>query len=247
MYFRFGDFARADNCIIQAKEYMSPQVMIEEAKVLSRKGDKERAISSLQRGIAQCFPQYKSWKNERVTAANAPPSIYLPRLQCSKALLLYARLCEEVKLLDMDDQIKSYKDAVEVYKESEKNWFTFGSYHDRLWSISSKDKPCLDIQQRIVTFYAHSLHYGCKYVYQSLPRLLSIWFDFAAGLQKGEFKKFGTSGLPMTIQGELEVRSNEAFDALAKMKIAVRKFYIECCKNYSGLFYDSVSKKTFIF
>lgn len=32
----------------------------------------------------------------------------------------------------------------------------------------------------MVNLYAQSLHYGCKYVYQSLPRLLSIWFDFGA-------------------------------------------------------------------
>jgi hypothetical protein len=37
-----------------------------------------------------------------------------------------------------------------------------------------------EVQTLVIKYYANSLYYGCKYVYQSLPRLLSIWFDYAA-------------------------------------------------------------------
>lgn len=232
-YFRFGDFTTANNCIIQAKEYMSPQVMIAEAKVHRRKGEKERAIRSLQHGITQWFPESKTWKTNRIVTSSSHPHIDLPRLQCSKALLLYAKLCEETKILDMDDQVRSYRDAVNVYAESEKNWFILGNYHDSLWAKSSRGKNCLDIQQRIVTFYARSLHYGCRYVYQSLPRLLSIWFDLAAALQRGQFTRFGCSGIPDSVQGDFAMQTNEtldAFRALSEMEISISKFYVECCK-----------------
>lgn len=189
---------------------MSPKVMIEEAKILNRKGEKANAVTALQAGIALYFPQILRWKTEKVpdpvvvrtsaketaeavidpdaaTAAAAAAALQDQKLLCSKAILLHTRLCEEQKLLNMEDYIAKYKDAAEVYKKSEKNFFTLGSYHDRLWSAADKTPSTFEIQATVVRYYSQSLSYGCKYVYQSLPRLLSIWFDFAAGLHAGEF------------------------------------------------------------
>jgi len=117
---------------LEAKKFMSPKVLIEEAKILSRKGEKERAIGVLQKGIAQYFPQMEIWKTK------PPPGSLDARILCSKALLLLAKLCEDEKLLNMEDYIAKYKEASDVYKESEKNYFTLGSYHDRLWSSTER-------------------------------------------------------------------------------------------------------------
>jgi serine/threonine-protein kinase ATR len=32
----------------------------------------------------------------------------------------------------------------------------------------------------IISYYATSLEYGCQYIYQSLPRIMSLWLDFGA-------------------------------------------------------------------
>jgi hypothetical protein len=58
--------------------------------------------------------------------------------------------------------------------------------------------PCLmlvesisfrEIQVNIVNFYGKSLCYGCSYIYQSMPRLLSIWLDFGMSLSEMEKDK----------------------------------------------------------
>jgi len=36
------------------------------------------------------------------------------------------------------------------------------------------------MQLAVILYYCKSLEYGSKHVYQSLPRLLYIWFDFAS-------------------------------------------------------------------
>jgi len=46
----------------------------------------------------------------------------------------------------------------------------------------------------VVKYYAQSLHYGSKYVYQSLPRLLSIWFDHASVTSRNGGNNNGTAG-----------------------------------------------------
>ncbi|CAL8133853.1 unnamed protein product [Orchesella dallaii] len=191
-----GNFIRADNCLLEAKKFMSPKVLIEEAKILSRKGEKEHAIAVLRKGIAQYFPQLESWRNQNPSGQDSSPSSLESRILCSKALLLLAKLCEEEKLLNMEDYIAKYKEASDVHKDSEKNYFTLGSYHDRLWSSTERRENHFHIQATVVRYYSQSLLYGCKYVYQSLPRLLSIWFDFAAGIQSGDYNKnVGSSSL----------------------------------------------------
>jgi hypothetical protein len=48
---------------------------------------------------------------------------------------------------------------------------------------------CREIQVNIVNFYGKSLHYGCSCIYQSMPRLLSIWLDFGTNLSEMEKDK----------------------------------------------------------
>jgi hypothetical protein len=43
-----------------------------------------------------------------------------------------------------------------------------------------------EVQVNIVNFYGKSLRYGCSYIYQSMPRLLSIWLDFGTSLSEVE-------------------------------------------------------------
>ena len=37
-----------------------------------------------------------------------------------------------------------------------------------------------EMQTSVIQYYCKSLEYGCKHIHQSLPRLLFIWFDYAA-------------------------------------------------------------------
>jgi len=38
----------------------------------------------------------------------------------------------------------------------------------------------------MVNFYGKSLRYGCSYIYQSMPRMLSLWLDFGTSLAEME-------------------------------------------------------------
>jgi hypothetical protein len=43
-----------------------------------------------------------------------------------------------------------------------------------------------EIQVNMVNFYGKSLRYGCNYIYQSMPRMLSIWLDFGTSVSEME-------------------------------------------------------------
>lgn len=58
-------------------------------------------------------------------------------------------------------------------------------YQDRIlqnYSDEQRDTRASELQLHIVHNFGRSLYYGTTYVYQSMPRLLSIWFDYGTRL-----------------------------------------------------------------
>lgn len=37
-----------------------------------------------------------------------------------------------------------------------------------------------DMQAHVINYYGKSLLYGCKYIHQSLPRMLTVWLNYAS-------------------------------------------------------------------
>ena len=47
---------------------------------------------------------------------------------------------------------------------------------------------CRDFLQQLVTFFGQSLTYGNQYIYQSMPRMLTLWLDFGSEVVECEKK-----------------------------------------------------------
>lgn len=64
-----------------------------------------------------------------------------------------------------------------------------------------EDKPYLEILPDVIRGYGLSLTYGAAHASQSLPRLLTLWFDFGTYLHSVRSAKDGvrTSGLPALV------------------------------------------------
>ena len=44
--------------------------------------------------------------------------------------------------------------------------------------------------QFIIRHYGHALEYGSKYIYQCMPRMLSLWLDFGSTVPDGGVCKY---------------------------------------------------------
>lgn len=66
----------------------------------------------------------------------------------------------------------------------------------------------VEMQLKMINYFGKSLQYGSEYVYQSMPRMLSIWFDF------------GTRMLGVSINSIKQSR----MDTLAKMSHLIGEF-----------------------
>lgn len=75
----------------------------------------------------------------------------------------------------------------------------------------------------MVNFYGKSLRYGCNYIYQSMPRMLSIWLDFGTSVAEAEKEKDRT-------RAKMEV-INDMKTNLDKMTKIVGKHVKFCIKH----------------
>lgn len=104
---------------------------------------------------------------------------------CAKAKLLIAIYNDKMSNVDTEVNTMHYKDALEMNKEWEKSYVLLGQYYDRIfqnYTSEDRDNKGSDIQIHMINYFGKSMLYGSNYVYQSMPRMLSIWFDYGTRL-----------------------------------------------------------------
>ena len=46
--------------------------------------------------------------------------------------------------------------------------------------VVGEDQPFLEIIPELISAYGSAMEYGHQYIYQAMPRMLTIWFDFGS-------------------------------------------------------------------
>ncbi|XP_048511999.1 serine/threonine-protein kinase ATR isoform X2 [Athalia rosae] len=168
--------------ILSASENCPPQELyIEQAQLYWQKGCQEEAFTTLKRCFANCFQPSAHYKQM------PPDTCVEERRQCARAKLLYAKYNDETLNVDTDGNICNYKEAIEVWRVWEKSLLSCARYFESIVHRMTHDdrdtKSGRDLQVHMMNYYGKSLQYGCKYVHQSMPRMLTIWLDYASRVQ----------------------------------------------------------------
>ena len=149
-------------------------IYMEQAKLHWAKGEHDQAITVLKRGIEKRFPDLAAIKSRNNSDPNQLGS---DLLECLKAKLLLARYYEQTGNADMSSVITYYKEVVDVNRNWEEGWFFLAQYYDRLWnSLEVKDNHG-DVARYIINNLCKSMQYGSHYIYQAMPRMLSLWME----------------------------------------------------------------------
>ncbi|ERL94616.1 hypothetical protein D910_11893 [Dendroctonus ponderosae] len=174
---RAGMHQQAYTYVLDAEKYNPPKLFIEKAKLHWLREEHEEALNTLKRGLHCYIPDGSS--NEEALQAIANLSVEQKKL-CAEARLLIASYNKDICSVDVETNLQQYKDAVEVCKEWEKSLVCLAQYQDRIfqnYNNEEKDSKANELQLHIVHNFGKSLYFGTTYIYQSMPRLLSIWFD----------------------------------------------------------------------
>ncbi|XP_050524661.1 serine/threonine-protein kinase ATR isoform X2 [Daktulosphaira vitifoliae] len=186
------NFQQAYSNILAAEKYKPTGLFIEKSKLLWKKSDQGQAISTLKKGVNFLFPNLALVKSmpcdEKIEE----------RKTCASALLLLSKYNDKTANIDMESNLVNIENAYEMFEMWEKSLVRFAHYQDRILNTMSQQTyytKGLNLITNIVNCYGMSLQYGCKYIYQSMPKLLSVWLDFGSDLNRDLKKKNNKTSL----------------------------------------------------
>uniref|UniRef100_A0A6I8NKR0 Serine/threonine-protein kinase ATR n=1 Tax=Ornithorhynchus anatinus TaxID=9258 RepID=A0A6I8NKR0_ORNAN len=176
-----GHHQTAYNALLNAGESHLAELYVERAKWLWSKAEVHQALIVLQKGVELCFPE------------NAAPTDSRNLLIHGRAMLLVGRFMEETANFESNAVMKKYKDVTSCLPEWEDGHFYLAKYYDKLMPMVTDNKMEKqgDLIRYIVLHFGRSLQFGNQFIYQSMPRMLSLWLDF--GAKAYEWEKAGRS------------------------------------------------------
>uniref|UniRef100_A0A8D0H3M6 FAT domain-containing protein n=1 Tax=Sphenodon punctatus TaxID=8508 RepID=A0A8D0H3M6_SPHPU len=165
-----GHHQTAYNALLNAGESKLSELYVERAKWLWSKGEVHQGLIVLQKGVELCFPE------------NKVPSDTKSQLIHGQSLLLVGRFMEETANFESNTVMKKYKDVTAFLPEWENGHFYLAKYYDKLTPTLTDNKMEKqgELIKYIVLHFGRSLQYGNQFIYQSMPRMLSLWLDFGA-------------------------------------------------------------------
>lgn len=87
-----------------------------------------------------------------------------------KGYFFMAKYCDDL-LVDAKKRQEDYQEVTACVQTGQKS---------KLATAASEEKPWWSYLTDVLLYYAKGLHRGHKYLFQALPRLLTLWFDFGS-------------------------------------------------------------------
>ncbi|KAL7294393.1 hypothetical protein TKK_0012398 [Trichogramma kaykai] len=177
--------------ILSATDSCPPQdLCIEQAQLYWEKGSHEDALITLKRCLATYFKTVAEYKER-------PNEFTIERRKCAKAKLLWAKYNDETLNVEANNNMHNYKEAFEVWRGWEKSCLSVARYFESVLDKMSDEERMgqsgRDMQTHIINYYGKSLMCGCKYIHQSLPRMLTIWLNYASRARTHSHSDSGVS------------------------------------------------------
>ncbi|KAJ3075069.1 serine/threonine-protein kinase M1 [Podochytrium sp. JEL0797] len=184
-----GHYQPAYSAIVHATELQTPNATLQRAKWLSETNQPHRAIFELKSLIDRYYSTSAS------TNGRAPPESIMALK--AKTLLMFARKMDETSMGTSESMFSMVTLADPSW---EKGFFFLGRYfnkilerevaHQQKLEASSKSAgsksniqaprpslPELHALYHVCKNYLLALHLGTRYIYQTLPRLLTLWMS----------------------------------------------------------------------
>ncbi|PBP17844.1 phosphatidylinositol 3 [Diplocarpon rosae] len=189
------------NAVLHASQLGDQSAMIEHARLLWKEGHHRKAIQSLQGAIADnAFASYN--KKFQATSFTGPD-----REKPDQQNLLTARAhLLNAKWLDSAGQTQSltlrtqYQLAAKTHVAWEKGHYYLGRHYNKLLESEKALPPDRqnetlltgETAKLVIENYLRALTYGTKYLYQTLPRILTLWLDLGTQVQQPIDPKYGS-------------------------------------------------------
>lgn len=157
----------AYSATLQAREADAPFAFVQEAKLRRAQGSVFKALTDLQNTLAPLATDSKA--SESIEHESFRRSRDL-----AKAVLLLARWANETDRFDQNEIVKRYTQAITLCDTLESPYYHLGHFYD-----GQAGDPAQKIIYNYHTcnYYSLALRHGVKYIFQTMPRMLTLWLD----------------------------------------------------------------------
>lgn len=181
---KYGWYQQAQICIMNAEEYELENLFLIKAKLLWKIGDQTNCFKILE----QKLKDIESMVNNDIDKIDSLPKS--TKLLYAEGKFLQASYNAESMNINTEKNINYFKQAIQYNKKSEKSYVYLAQYLDKIYSLMSDEQQNSHMGREIIidimNYYGRSMSCGCEFVYQSMPRLLSIWLDFTAQMKHND-------------------------------------------------------------
>ena len=186
-----GQLQESYSFLLEAEKYENPKIFLEAAKLKWERGHKTEAIAALQKGLIETFPVVISaLHNKDVNLLQGAIGSLdengrgLKEL-CANSKLLLARYVEEAASVGHEGIRTHFEHAKDIVKTSDEIFYHQAKFMDKTSLKMSSDQVInqSEIMTHAALTYLRSLRFGPTFLDECMPRLLTIWLDFAATIQ----------------------------------------------------------------
>ncbi|KAF5600040.1 UVSB PI-3 kinase [Fusarium pseudoanthophilum] len=177
------------NAILHASKLGDDAATIENAKLLWREDQHRKAIQVLQGAIKS-----NKFMTQTGTANSTSSSKLSPqqKLLTARAQLLLAKWLDSAGQTHAGALREKYQQPPKTFSTWEKGHYYLGRHYKK---ILEAEKPLKaddqsdnyitgEVARLVIENYVRSLNSGTKYLYQTLPRILTLWLDLGAQVDK---------------------------------------------------------------
>ncbi|KAJ7055002.1 hypothetical protein C8F01DRAFT_1160647 [Mycena amicta] len=179
-----GQWQTAYSAMLQAGQSNANFAFMESAKLVKATGEPLRALQELENSMRML-----GLIDDKPDVVDLTEEDDETKLMKAKAQVLRARWMNESERYDSQVIFNTFFGSTELQPDWESCHFHLGRFHDDCYrNLSKEDKALRGLRMNASTVksFARAIRNGSKYVYQTVPRLLTIWLDV------GEDRKVST-------------------------------------------------------
>ncbi|KAG5944560.1 hypothetical protein E4U60_005826 [Claviceps pazoutovae] len=178
------------NAVLHASRLGDDAATIENAKLLWRDNHHRKAIQMLQGAIER--NKFMTQTKPSLSATGTTKLNSQQKLLTARAQLLLAKWLDAAGQSHAGALRERYQQPPKTYSTWEKGHYFLGRHYKK---ILESEKPLKaddqsdnfvtgEIARLVIENYMRSLNSGTKYLYQTLPRILTLWLDLGAQVDK---------------------------------------------------------------
>ncbi|GAA5842453.1 hypothetical protein JCM9279_005388 [Rhodotorula babjevae] len=176
-----GHFQTAYSAILQARDCHAEWAFLQSAKLLKSNGQAYKAVQELDHRLVPILAHFKEGTVDDPLVSLDKPS------PLAKASLRRARWMLEAGRVEQNEAVKLFLESSALAPNWESPSYQLGHFYDSVADSLEKKTPKIrpnrymnDIvvyRSHVVKLFCRSVGHGTKYIYQALPRLLTIWLE----------------------------------------------------------------------